>query len=107
MRIRNHPIIGKIKRGPKMRFFFNGKKVVAYGGETIATALHAAGIKVLRRTEKLNSPRGIYCAIGQCTDCMMVVDGLPNVRTCITTVRDGMKVEIQQGRGIWEKDEKN
>lgn len=99
MRIMDHPIMGKIERGPRVKIFLDNKPIVAYEGETIAAALHAAGIRVLRRTEKLNEPRGIFCAIGQCTDCVMVVDGAPNVRTCITPVRDGMKVEVQQGRG--------
>lgn len=101
MRIQNHPILGKIERGPKVKIYFDGKSIVAYEGEAVATAIHAAGIKVLRRTEKLNEPRGIFCAIGQCTDCVMVVDGVPNVRTCITPVRDGMKIQVQQGRGKW------
>ena len=46
-------------------------------------------------------PRGIFCGIGRCTDCVMTVDGQPNVRTCVTPVRAGMKVETQQGLGKW------
>ena len=44
-----------------------------------------------------HEPRGVYCAMGRCTDCMMIVDGEPNVRTCITPVRDGMRVQVQHG----------
>ena len=47
--------------------------------------------------------RGIFCGIGQCTDCMMVVNGIPNVRTCITPVEDGMTVETQEGLGEWRE----
>ena len=57
----------------------------------------AAGIKSFRTTAKRNETRGIFCAIGRCTDCMMVVDGIPNTRTCVTMVKDGMKVETQKG----------
>ena len=57
----------------------------------------AAGIKSFRTTAKRNEQRGIFCAIGRCTDCMMVVDGIPNTRTCVTMVKDGMKVETQKG----------
>ncbi|MDU6534003.1 MAG: (2Fe-2S)-binding protein, partial [Intestinibacter bartlettii] len=64
---------------------------------TYCLRLMAAGIKSFRTTAKRNEPRGIFCAIGRCTDCMMVVDGIPNTRTCVTMVKDGMKVETQKG----------
>ena len=66
-------------------------------GEPIAMALAAAGIRVFRTTEKLHEPRGVYCSMGRCSDCMMIVDGQPNVRTCVTLVKDGMRVEVQHG----------
>lgn len=66
-------------------------------GEPIAMALTAAGIRVFRTTEKLHEPRGVYCSMGRCSDCMMIVDGQPNVRTCVTLVKDGMRVEVQHG----------
>ena len=65
-------------------------------------ALMAAGKMVLRYTVKYHEPRGVFCAIGQCTDCMMMVDGVPNVRTCVTPVRAGMRIETQHGLGRWE-----
>lgn len=57
----------------------------------------AAGVKVHRYTAKQHKPRGIYCAIGRCTDCVMVVNGEPNVRTCITPLEEGMDIKIQDG----------
>ena len=69
----------------------------ALEGEPIAAALINAGITAFRTTQKRHEPRGIFCAIGRCTDCMMVVDGQPNTRTCVTPVRDGMRVETQHG----------
>jgi predicted molibdopterin-dependent oxidoreductase YjgC len=104
LRIENHPILGPAQPGGTVEIFVDGSGVQAIAGEPIAAALMAAGIKVLRVTPKEGKPRGIYCAIGLCTDCMMTVDGVPNVRTCITHVRDGMTVETQRGLGSWESD---
>lgn len=77
----------------------DGRSIDAVEGEPIAAALLANGIKVLRKTPKRNEPRGVFCGIGRCTDCMMIVDGVPNVRTCITPVKAGMRVETQIGLG--------
>ncbi len=96
-RIAEHPILDYASRGPKVSITVNGRRIEAYAGEPIAAALVAAGMKVFRHTLKHKSPRGIYCAIGRCTDCVMVVDGTPSVRTCITPVRDGMVVQSQEG----------
>ena len=52
---------------------------------------------VQRSTAKSHEPRGVFSAIGRCTDCVMIVDGKPNVRTCITPLKEGMKVETQYG----------
>lgn len=73
--------------------------VEAIEGEPIAAALLAAGKMVFRYTHKLREARGVFCAIGRCTDCMMIVDGTPNVRTCVTPAKDGMRIETQHGRG--------
>jgi sarcosine oxidase subunit alpha len=97
MRISSHPILGEIQRQKQISFFHNGKPVMAYEGETIAAALWAAGERVARHSPKSGEPRGLFCAIGYCSDCLMIVDGIPNTRTCITPVREGMKVELQEG----------
>lgn len=97
MRIKNHPILGEIPKGRLVKFLFDGKEIEGYEGEPIAAALKAAGVMVHRHTAKLNKPRGIFCAIGRCTDCVMVVDGKPNVRTCVTPLEEGMNVQTQYG----------
>ena len=102
LRIYDHPILGKLEEKKKVFIEVDDKRVEAYEGEPIA-ALLAAGIRVFRYTAKGNEPRGLFCAIGRCTDCVMTVDGIPNIRTCVTPVRDGMKVETQVGLGRWEK----
>lgn len=96
-RILEHPILGEMKQGRLVSFFFDGKKLQGYEGEPIAMALKAAGVMVHRYTKKRHEPRGIFCAIGRCTDCVMVVDGVPNVRTCVTPLKEGMRVQTQYG----------
>ena len=86
-----------------MTILFAGEPLEAFAGEPIAAALAAAGVRVFRRTSKRGEPRQLFCGIGRCTDCVMVVDGQPNVRTCVTPVREGMRVEVQDGRGVWER----
>ncbi|MCK5674532.1 MAG: (2Fe-2S)-binding protein, partial [Spirochaetales bacterium] len=70
-------------------------------GEPIAAALMAQGILIHRKTHKTGESRGVFCGIGQCNDCVMIVDGIPNVRTCVTPVRDGMCIQTQNGYGNW------
>lgn len=99
MRIKEHPILGSVHNRKKITIYYNGEPIEAIEGEPIAAALINAGIRSFRRTARLNKPRGLFCAIGRCTDCMMIVDGKPNVRTCVTAARDAMKVETQYGKG--------
>jgi len=98
VRISEHPILD-FDRGREIEFEFDGKRLVGFEGETIAAALHAAEVRVLRRSIKLDRPRGFFCAIGRCSSCLMTVDDVPNVMTCVTPLRAGMKVETQSGKG--------
>ena len=99
MRITDHPIL-TFGGGPKVRFTFDGRELEGYEGEAIAAALHAAGVRVLSESPTLHRPRGFYCAIGNCSSCLMVVDGEPNVRVCVESLRPGMRVETQKGKGM-------
>jgi hypothetical protein len=96
-RISEHPVIAGYGKGPEVRFTYDGREVVGFEGEPIAAALKALGVMAHRYTVKSHEPRGIFCAIGRCTDCVMVVDGTPNVRTCMTLLREGMDVRTQYG----------
>lgn len=98
MRIEEHPILS-FDKGKKVNFVFDGKTYEGYEGEPIAAALHAAGIMVLGHTHEKQMPRGFYCAIGNCSSCLMVVDGQPNVRVCTEKLKEGMIVETQVGKG--------
>lgn len=99
LRVTAHPVLGPLEPAPTLTFLFEGRPIAARAGEPIAAALIAAGISAFRTTAKDAEPRGIFCGIGRCTDCMMVVDGAPNVRACVTPVAEGMRVERQHGRG--------
>ena len=99
MRIEEHPILGEIAKGPEVEFTFDGRAMSGREGEPIATALRAGGVLIHRYTAKREEPRGVFCAIGRCTDCIMIVDGRPNIRTCVTPLKAGMAVETQQGHG--------
>ena len=98
MRIEEHPVLDFGDR-KKVKFWFNGEEMSGYEGEPIAAALHAAGVKILRHSNELSRPRGFFCAIGNCSACMMRVDGRANVRTCLEPLKQGMKVERQKGKG--------
>ena len=97
MRLTDHPILGEMKYVRTVTFYYNGQPMEGIEGEPVAAALMNAGIRVFRTTAKRREPRGIFCAIGRCTDCMMVVDGIPNTRTFVTSLREGMRVEKQEG----------
>lgn len=103
MRIQEHPVLGTFAKGNLVSFTLDGRELQGYEGEPIAAALRAAGVTTHRYTRKQHEPRGIFCAIGRCTDCVMVVDGQPNVRTCITPLKAGMCVEVQHGTSAKEQ----
>jgi aerobic-type carbon monoxide dehydrogenase small subunit (CoxS/CutS family) len=92
-------IVEGVARGAPFRLTLDGEPVEAFPGETIATALLAADRRIARRTAHRGAPRGVFCAIGICHDCRMIVDGEPNVRTCLVPARPGMVVETQRGFG--------
>jgi hypothetical protein len=95
----NHRIIKGFERSKEFEIEVDGEKITAFQGETIASALIGAGRQTFRRTPKKNQPRGLYCGIGLCYECMMVVDGVPNTRACQTLATPGCRVETQEGLG--------
>lgn len=98
MRIENHPVL-TFETGKELCFTYNGVDMKGYESDTIASALHANGIKELSHSEVDHRPRGFYCAIGNCSSCLMEVDGEPNVRVCIVPLKSGMHVRTQEGKG--------
>ena len=90
-RIENHIILGDLEKGKEVQITVDGKKISAKEGEPILSALLANGIKVQNISAKKHEPRGYFCGIGRCTNCVM------------TPVEDGMVVETQDGLGKWEE----
>jgi len=99
MRIKTHPIL-TFQQKEIIIFNYNGQQVHGQEGDTIAAALHALGIKELSKSIKNKRPRGFFCAIGNCSSCQMTVNGVPNVKTCITKLEPGMVVTSDEGLGV-------
>jgi D-hydroxyproline dehydrogenase subunit gamma len=87
-----------VRTGPTdLTIWFQGTAIPARAGDSIAVALLAAGITTTRTTPVSSAPRGPYCMMGACFECLAVVDGRANVQTCMTPVRAGMRIERQEG----------
>lgn len=106
-RITAHPILGDLPPAPMIAFTFDGAAIEGREGEPIAAALFAARYRVLRTMPRFGNARGGYCMIGRCADCMVVVDGIPNVPACLTPVAAGLAVRSQRGlgEGDWAESE--
>jgi len=87
-----------------LKFYFQNKAIEAKDGDSIAAALYRSGRRIFSRSFKYHRPRGLLCVSGKCPNCLMNVDGIPNVRACITPVRDGMKVQSQNAFPSLETD---
>ena len=98
-RIDTHPILADLPAAPFVTFTFDGSPIQGRTGEPIAASLLAAGIRVWRRMPRFGDARGGFCMIGRCTDCMVVVDGAPNLRACVTPVTVGLEVRTQRSLG--------
>jgi len=95
-RITKHPILSIDKIPESINFTFNGKKLNAKPGEMISSALFAHEIHIFGHHERDNSPQGIFCANGQCSQCLVIADGIP-VKSCIVPVKEGMDVRSLEG----------
>ena len=86
--------IASMARGAKLTLLVNGKTFTAYQGESVHAALLAAGYRILRKTDHGGEPRGIFCGMGVCYDCLVTINGVPNQRACMTLVEDHMEIRI-------------
>jgi predicted molibdopterin-dependent oxidoreductase YjgC len=84
----------ELRRGARVTVTIDGDPVVAHAGETVAAVLIAEGSPATRVTRG-GAPRGVFCGMGVCFDCLVVVDGIPNTRACMTWVREGMTIGRQ------------
>jgi sarcosine oxidase subunit alpha len=94
----------RLDRTSELTFSFRGVPVTAFAGDTIGSALYAFGLRAFSRSFKYHRPRGLVCVSGGCANCMMTVDGTPNVRVCVEPVREGASVEPQNVLGSLERD---
>jgi hypothetical protein len=88
-----------IVRGEALIVDLQGKPVKAYAGETVAAVVVAAD-GLATRTTVSGERRGIFCGMGVCFDCLVVVNGVPNTRSCMTLVTNGMKIQYQERAGL-------
>ena len=77
----------------KISFTFNGEVFTSESGQSVAAALIAADNRELRTTRFENEPRSIFCGIGICFDCVVVIDGVANQRSCVVEAKPGMNIE--------------
>jgi hypothetical protein len=94
-----NPALAGIERPPTIAFTFDGEPIVALPGQTIAAALLASGRRRLGTTGSSDRSRGVFCGIGVCFDCLVVHNGRPGTRACITAVANGDVVQPHEGTG--------
>jgi sarcosine oxidase, subunit alpha len=80
------------------------KRVPVEDDDTIASAMYRAGVRTFSRSLKYHRRRGLYCGTGECPNCLVTVDGVPGVRSCVTPARDGMRVRREGGWPSVERD---
>ena len=85
-----------LERGPQVSVTIDGRPVPAHLGESVAAVMLAEGLAATRLTRG-GAPRGVFCGMGVCFDCLVTVDGVPNTRACVTWVEDGMVIARQEG----------
>ncbi|MGW0140554.1 (2Fe-2S)-binding protein [Streptomyces calvus] len=85
--------------GPAFTVTFDGRRIEALPGRTVAAVLSAAGITSWRATRDGGRPRGVFCGIGVCFDCLVTVNGRPNQRACLVPARPGDDIRTQEGTG--------
>jgi sarcosine oxidase subunit alpha len=90
----------RIDRNRPLSFRFGESRMQGYEGDTIGSALYAAGLRTFSRSFKYHRTRGLLCCTGHCPNCMMSVDGVPNVRVCVEPLREGAHVREQN---VWGK----
>lgn len=80
-------------------FEFDGRPIDVLAGGSVAASLLAAGVQSWRTTRIGGRPRGLFCGIGACHDCLLTIDGAPSLRACLVPATAGMRVSSQDGVG--------
>lgn len=90
------PLTPGSTRGEEVHLTIDGREVTAYSSEMVAAAMLAEGVTTFRHTRQ-GDGRALFCGMGVCFDCLVVIDGVPNLRACMTRVREGMTIQTQEG----------
>jgi sarcosine oxidase subunit alpha len=97
LRLAVHPVTGRsVEDRKRIKIFIDDQPYEAFEGESLAAALWANGLMTLGRNPEAGLPRGMYCGIGHCCECRVTLDGVGDVRSCLTLVREGMQVILQR-----------
>ena len=102
-RLKNLPTL-RVNPDVKIPFTYRAKRYNGMAGDSIATALYANGIRIFSRSLKYHRPRGLYSLNGECSNCLMEVDGIPNTQAETTPLKAGMSVKPQNVVGTPERD---
>lgn len=76
----------------RVELIYNGQPVTVRVGESVAAALFAHGIRCLRQSPRARTPRGMFCLMGSCQECLVMVDGR-RALACQTPVRAQLRVD--------------
>jgi predicted molibdopterin-dependent oxidoreductase YjgC len=88
-----------IGRGAPVRIYLDGRELQAFEGESVLAVLWAERAHTLHVTARTREPRGFFCGMGVCFDCLVTVDGMVNMRACLEPVRPGMMITLQRDAG--------
>ena len=99
-RVNRHPVLSSLSNS-WVKFTFNGREMVGRAGEMVSSAVFAGGEHVFGHHHKDGSAQGIFCANGQCSQCTLIINGLP-VKSCIVPLEDGMVVQSVEGLPVLE-----
>jgi hypothetical protein len=100
--MRRQPAAGPRPAGPdpgaEVEILVDGRPVRALAGQSVAGALHQAGVGALRRNPVTGEPRGAFCGMGVCLECELIIDDVPGSRACMARITAGLRIETEESR---------
>lgn len=86
----------------QVRILLNGEAAITSDGQSVGAFLLGEGQRITRTTRFAGKPRGMFCGIGICFDCLVTINGVTNQRACLTSIEEGMSIQRQNGAGKFE-----
>lgn len=99
-RLRPHSARARPDLGAMVEILIDGRPVLALAGQSVAGALHQAGVDVLRRNPVTGEPRGAFCGMGICFECELTINDVPGSRACMTPVSAGLRIDTEDDRAV-------